>query len=423
MRQIAEFPEKIKKLAKGGFFHIFVGNMLTKMIAFISSIVVVRLVNKNDYAYLTFADNLYNYVNACAGLGMVSAILKFCAVAKTKEEDKAYFTFALKYGTLFQTFLVLVIMIYVTFFPIPFPNAKEMVYILVLYPILNNVLSTIMSYIRAHGNNKLYAKIGVVQTAAVFVGSVLFVILMDVKGIALSRYIAISLAFFCVYAYLKGELKGVKKTKLSKEQIKGFMVMSFSLMISSLFSLIMPMNEMTLVNELLRDEIITANYKVAIMIPSQLSFVTQSIVIYYFTIIAKMEDKKEIWKLSKRIGIVSAVIIVGITVVGVILSPYIIRIVYGERYEDAISLAIIFWVAYALNASMRLVPMNFLPAIGVAKFNAVTAGCSCIFHLAVTYVAISEWGIYGAGIATGLVYLVSGMVYWLYLRKKCLGWA
>ena len=63
--------------------------------------------------------------------------------------------------------------------------------------------------------------------------------------------------------------------------------MSISLMISNLFSLIMPINEMTLINELIRDEVITANYKIAIMIPSQLAFVTQSIVIYYFTIVAK----------------------------------------------------------------------------------------------------------------------------------------
>ena len=48
-------------MIKGGFFHIFVGNTLVKMIAFVSSIVIVRLVDKTDYAYLTYADNLYNY--------------------------------------------------------------------------------------------------------------------------------------------------------------------------------------------------------------------------------------------------------------------------------------------------------------------------------------------------------------------------
>jgi len=109
--------------------------------------------------------------------------------------------------------------------------------------------------------------------------------------------------------------------------------MSISLMLSNLFSLIMPINEMTLVNELLRNETITANYKIAIMIPGQLSFVTQSIIIYYFTIIAKASDGKEVWNISKKVGMMTAGVIGIITVAGAVLSPYIIRIVYGSRYD------------------------------------------------------------------------------------------
>ena len=182
----------------------------------------------------------------------------------------------------------------------------------------------------------------------------------------------------------------------------------------------MPINEMTLINELIRDEVITANYKIAIMIPSQLAFVTQSIVIYYFTIVAKMNDGKEIWKLSKKVGAMSAGVIVVISIIGIIFSPAIIRLVYGSRYEDAISLSMVFWIVYALNAAVRMVPMNFLPAIGVAKFNAIMAAISCVVHLGITYVSISQLGIWGAGIATGIVYVASGVVYWIYFRKQCL---
>lgn len=420
MVQVTNFQEKIKSLAKGGFFHVFIGSTLVKMIAFISSIVVVRLVDKQDYAYLTFADNLYNYVNAFAGLGMTSAILKFCAMAKTKVEDKAYFSFALKYGTLFQILLAGGVVGYVTFFDIPFPKARGIAYLLVLYPVLYNILQTIMSYLRAHGENQLYARMGVMQTAVVFVGSALFVVWLSITGIAIARYIAILLTILCSVKFLKQKLQNVPKASLTKEQIKGFMVMSLSLMISNLFSLIMPMNEMTLVNEILRNEVMTANYKVAIMIPGQLPFITQSIVVYYFTIIAKMENKKEIWALSKKIGVVTTIIIAGISVIGAVLSPYIIRIVYGKAYEDAILLSVIFWIVYAINASIRMIPMNFLPAIGVAKFNAIAAGVSCLLHLAITYMAIKQWGIWGVGAASVLVYLLSGAGYWLYLRKQCM---
>lgn len=417
---LGAIKNKIAGLFKGGFFHIFIGNTMVKMIAFVSSIVIVRLVDKTSYAYLTYADNLYNYVISFAGLGMVSSVLKFCASAKSKEEDKAYFVFAMKYGTLFEALLSVVVVLYVTWGAIPFPEAKTITYMLVLYPVLNNIISTIMSYLRAHGENQTYSKTAVIQTFCVFVTSIVLVIWVDIIGIAFARYLAISIAILFTLPVLKKYLTGVQNIKLEKSEIRAFMIMSLSLMISNLFSLIMPINEMALVNNLIRDEVVTANYKIAIMIPGQLSFITQSIVVYYFTIVARMDDKKEIWKLSKKVGWFSAGVIGVISLVGALLSPWIIRLVYGSQYEDAIELSIVFWIVYALNAAIRMVPMNFLPAIGIAKFNAIMAVVSCVIHFAITYWALTQFGIMGAGIATGIVYLGSGGVYWMYYRHCCL---
>ena len=419
---IQALSQKIQNLFQGGFFHVFIGNTLVKMIAFVSSIVIVRLVDKVDYAYLTYADNLYNYVISFAGLGMTSAILKYCASAKSKEEDKAYFVFAMKYGTLFEAVLSILVVVYVTIFTTPFPEAKHIVYLLVLYPVFNNLFNTSLSYLRAHGENQTYAKAAVVQTLEVFVFSILFVLVTGISGIALARYCAILGAVLVVIPVLSKKLGKVSALKLTRKEIKTFMMMSISLTMSNLFSLIMPINEMTLVNELLHNEIVTANYKIAIMIPGQLAFVTQSIIVYYFTIVARTEDRNEIWKICKKVGLATAVIITAISFIGLILSPIIIRVVYGSKYADATSLCTIFWIVNALNAAVRMIPMNFLPAMGFAKFNAVMAAMSCMLHLAMTYFSIVKFGIWGVGVATGGVYFISGLIYWIYLRKKCLNY-
>ena len=393
---------------------------MVKLIAFFSSIIVVRLVDKSSYAYLTYADNLYNYALAFVGLGMPSAICKYCAVAKSKEEDRAYFSFALKYGTMFQFLVSCVVIVYVNFFDIAFPESRGIVYALFFYPIVSNILSTIMNYARAHEENRLYSKMAVLQTALIFAGSLVFVYKWGIIGISGARYIAILAACWLGFRYVKENLKDSSKKILSSMQVKAFLVMSISLMISNLFSLIIPMNESTLISELIRNEEVTANYKVATMIPAQLSFITQSVVVYYFTIIAKMENKKQIWRLSKRIGIITTGIIAFISLVGAILSPYIIRYVYGAAYENAIQLSNVFWVVYAINASIRMLPMNFLPAIGIAKFNAVVSGITCLVHALCTYLLIRMFGIWGAGISGGMVYLGSAAVYWIYFRRKCL---
>lgn len=417
---IGIIKEKLQGLLQGGFFHIFVGNTLVKMIGFISSIVIVRLVDKNDYAYLSYADNLYTYVISFAGLGMTSSILKYCATAKSKEEDKAYFHFAMKYGTAFEALLSIVVIVYVSFASIPFPDAKGIVYALSLYPVVTNLLNTIMSYLRAHGENEKYSQSALIQTSTAFVGSALLVLKFGVIGIAFARYIAVICAILWVTRVIKKYTDNSVKKKLEKKEIKAFMSMSVALMVSNLFSMTMPINEQSLVNEILHNEIVTANYRVATLIPSQMSFITQSIIIYYFTILAQKENNREVWKLSKQVGILSAVIISLVTIVGIILTPWIITFVYGDRYSDAITLSVVFWIVNALNAAIRMVPMNFLPAIGIAKFNAWMAIGSCIIHFIIAFFAISVWGIWGAGIATGIIYVSTGLIYWLYFRKQCL---
>ena len=417
---LKRLKNKIFDLFKGGFFHIFIGNTMIKLIAFVSSIVIVRLVSKSDYAYLAYADNLYNYVVSLAGMGMTAAVLKYCATAQTQQEDKAYFCFALKYGTLTQIICSAIVVGYTFYASIPFPEAKPIIVALFLYPILNNVLNVFLNYLRAHGYNQLYAKAGLAQTIIVFVMSVVLVITFGIIGIAFARYLAIIVAILCIIKVLLKELESVPKIKLTKCQKKAFLAMSFSLMIPNLFSLIMPINEMTLINQLIRDEIVTSNYKIAMMIPSQLPFITNSIIIYYFTIIAKMQDGRQIWKLSKKVGFVNFGIISGISFIGAVLTPFIIKVVYGNQYMDAGALSVFFWIVHAMNAIFRLIPMNFLPAIGVVKFNAFMAAFSCLLHVCIAYVSIKIYGIWGAGVAACVVYFISGILYWLYYRKYCM---
>lgn len=86
-----DLVKKGKHLIKGGFLHILVGNTLNKMIAFISSIVIVRLVEKAEYGNLSYADNLYAYINLFAGLGVSAALLKFCGPNISKSENRYFF--------------------------------------------------------------------------------------------------------------------------------------------------------------------------------------------------------------------------------------------------------------------------------------------------------------------------------------------
>lgn len=416
---IQKLKVRISNLLKGGFFHILFGNTLTKMIAFISSIVIARLVSKADYAYLTYADNIYSYINFVAGLGMSTAILKYCSAAKSKEEDKAYFWFTIKYGSAFQVVISIALLFYVYLTPVPYPQARSIFLLLVLYPLLSHIFTSIMNYARAHLNNKLYVNMSVIQTVVVFLGSLGFVWLLGIKGIVTARYLATFVAVLFSIKFIRSLGRGVQKEKLNRQQIKGFMELSISMMLASFFSVILANNEQMLVDYLIADEVTTANYKVANLIPSQLIFVTNSIIVYYFPLIARIEDKSMIWKQLKKIGLLCGGISFIISLGGIIFSPIIVQVAYGNKYEDALSLFPVFWIIHAINSGVRLLPMNMLAAIGKTKFNAVMSFFTCIIHFIVDYISIKAFGILGVGIASGLVYAVFGIVYWIYMRRVC----
>ena len=405
-------------LYKNGFFHIFVGNILNKLLAFISSIVIVRLVSKAEYASLAYVDNIYSYVALFAGMGMGSAILKYSS-SDNQRKNLSYLKFALKYGILFQIGVVAFLIIAALLFPFPFSDIKDLVLFYCLYPFLDYCFLVILSIIRALLQSKLYVKISVIQMGSVMTAGIVLTLFVGVKGVLAARYIAVLIAGSMGAAFIINRFKGIKEERLSRSEIKAFMSMSVSLLIANLFSLVMPLNETFLINNLIKDEVITANYKVATMLPAQITFISSSLMVYYFPIIARMEDKKEVWKLSKKIELFTGVAILFTVVCGVVLSKYIILGIYGERYYDAVEISRTFWIVYSLNAAFRMIPMNILPAIGKARFNAIVAGVTSIIHLGIDYFMVSTYGIAGVAVATALMYFLSGVSYWIYLYSCC----
>lgn len=409
----------VSKLIKGGFLHILFGNTMVKMIGFISSIVIVRLVTKEEYAYLAYSNNIYSYINLFAGLGLSTALLKYCSTSTSKQERKAYFTFALKYGGIFQLTLSIFMCLIIMNIDIPFEGARSLIYLSVFLPLLGHFVTTVQQYNRSQLQNKLYSGMALTQTVITFIFSVTLVLLLGVKGTIFAQYIAVIVAIIIGLTYVFKDLSNTNKIKLPKKDRNAFFKMGISLMVAHLFSMMMQINEMFLVNNLIGDENATANYKVAMLIPSQLGIVTGSIMIYFFPIIAKMTDFRAILKKSIKIGLFSFGIITFISILGFILTPYIIKYLYGVEYSDSIQLSYIFWGVYLLNAGFRIIPMNILPAIGKVGFNSMLSIISAVVHVIMSYYFISSLGIMGAAYAIGIVYFVSGILYWWYLYIVC----
>lgn len=414
MKKISALVDGIKRLFKGGFFHILTGNVLNKAVAMISSVVVARIVDKVSYAHLSYADNIYSYITLFSGLGMASALLKFCSADNDKEKDVAYLKFAYKVGGGFELAAAIIACIALTVFEIPYAGARVFAWMLVLYPLFSYFISTNSIYMRTQLDNQKYAGVGVAFSVFSCVFSIIGILTLGTNGIVAGRYLAVLLVFLYTAIYVRKKTKGHNEIKLSSKEKKAFFSMGISLAMANFFSGIMPLNEVFLVNNIIRDETISANFRVAGLIPQMLLLVSGAVTVYYFPIVARLKNGKEIKAKVLQIAIINFAVVGVIALVGALLTPLALDILYSGKYNDAVSISYVLWLMRTANCAVRYVPMNMLPAIGKTKFNLVTAIISCVAQCGLDYFFINKFGIIGVAYGAIIVYIASGIGYWVY---------
>lgn len=410
---------KLKKLIFSGLSYIIFGNFLSKGVALLSSILIARFVDKAEYAYLSYADNLYQYIGLFTGLGLATALLVVCTPDVALGKQYNYLNKSLKYGGFFELATALLLCIMVQLLPIPFPQAKKYMWLLVLYPLLTYLFNALQAFIRVKRNNKLYAGLGAAQTVIVCVFSIILVLFFDAVGVVAARYIAVFAVLFMVAYYIRKVDGKVSVEPLEQSERKIFITTGLALMLANMFSGMMPINEAFIVNNLIKDEVVTANFKVAGIIPSLLPIITSSVMVYYFPIIAEMKDGKAIKKKVYGIALINALVIIGVTAIGMLLTPFGIGFVYGDKYADAAGISYSLWLMRAVNAAFRMVPLNILAAIGESKMNAIVSAASCVLHAVLDYIFISIWQIEGIAYAAIIVYILSGIALWCYFNRSC----
>lgn len=410
---------KIKNIIFNGLSYIVFGNFLSKFVALLSSILIARLVDKDEYAWLSYADNLYSYIALFSGLGLASALLVICTNDVAIAKQKGYLHKSLAWGGMFELLTSLLLCVLIQFIPIPFPNARRYAWMLLLYPTITFLFNAYQAFIRVKRNNKLYAILGAIQTILVCVFSILLVLANGTDGVVLARYIAVGVVLCIAFWYLHKVDRGIKTEPITRNEQKKFISVALALMFANLFSGMMPINETFIVNNLIQDEVVTANFKVAGILPSMLPIITSSVMVYYFPIIANMKDGKAIRKKVHRITALNAGVVIIATIIGMIFSPFIIRIFYGEKYIDATTLSYQLWVMRSVNAIFRMVPLNIMAAIGHSKFNAYVSVFTCIIHAILDYLFISMWNVNGIAYATIIVYMISAIIMWVKFEKSC----
>ena len=105
---VKQFIDKIRTYSKEGLFHIFGSKMVAQVGGLISSVVVIRHLEKVDYGSYVDAVNLFSYPAVFMGLGMTNVIIQYCSEKATEERRNAIYRHALLGGNAANILVALV---------------------------------------------------------------------------------------------------------------------------------------------------------------------------------------------------------------------------------------------------------------------------------------------------------------------------
>lgn len=411
------FRKTVKRLFKGGFFHIFGASTINKIIGFASTWVIVRLVSKADYGVYTYAYNIYHFILLLNGFGIASAVLQVGSETDNLREKERYYRYGLWFGTVADLFLAIVMIIIGVFIPLPIEGSGILLTWMFGLPLLTLIPELQYMYLRVNARNKEYSSITLFNTFTVFVLSCVFAYLLKTPGLIIAGYLSHIITI--ILASYKYKIPvAIKRVKLFGEELKSVISIALISMLNNGLSRLMYLLDIFVLGLVIPDSNVVAAYKIATNIPTALQFIPAAIIVYIYPHFARNKDNGE-WLVShyKRIIVPFGLFNIMVSAFMFIFAEYIIKILFGVQYLDAVTPFRILSIAYFFSATLRSISGNLLVTQRKLKFNLYISVFSSAFNTVLNVFMIRAWASNGAAIATLLTGLLSGLVSTIYLLK------
>ncbi len=413
--------KQFKKLFSTGFFHIFGGNLINKMLLFINNIIFVRMLTKPEYGVFTYAWNIYSFIVIFNGFGLCSGALQVSSEKSDKEKSLAIFRYALNKGFIYNLFLTILLILMAMLFPVTIESSRELLCLLIFLPNLQYVFDLQMIFLRVNRENQKYAVFSVMNTVFILLFSIIGAFLLREKGLIIGRYAGYSLSIVIYGSFFYQVFKN-NFDILTISDKQSINKISFVSMLNNGISQLLYLFDIFVIGIVVANENVLASYKVATMIPTALIFIPIALVTYLYPYFAShIDDKEWCFRHYKKIFFYNLLFNGIIALVLFVLAPKIIKIIFGLQYLDAVAIFRILIVSYFFSSSFRVLSSNLLVAQRKLKFNFFESVICGGVNVLADYLLIKLWGGIGAAIATLIVVIISSLLstsFLIYTYKK-----
>ena len=412
----------ISKLGSTGFFHVFGTTAINKIIGFLSGIILVRLISKSEYGIFSYANNLLNFFMIACGLGAASGVLQMCSERREEETKKQLYAYASSSSFFINCILSVIILAVAFFVPLKIEGANFCLAIMAFLPIFSYTYEMQVFYLRTQRRNKEYSYSNTFSTFTIFVLSCILSYFFKIKGLVIAKYVSFAISILFVFLCFKVNYPIIKKAKLSKEIKKQFWGISAISMLNNGMSSLMYLLDVFVLGIVIPDSTVVASYKLATNIPTALAFIPAALVTYIYPYFALHREDKAWVRKKYMLAVTALAVFCSLIAIGMfIFAPFIIRILFGAEYLDAVPCFRVLSISFAISAVFRTLPGNVLVTQRKLKFNLFTAILSSAINTILNVIFITRWQSIGAAYATLATIIITGVLdtgYLAYVLNK-----
>lgn len=393
----------IKDFLSRGGASVFISTAVVKFCAAILSIVVVRLLDKDDYGILAYALSIYGIGIVISGFGSQYSLLRYGSLLKSHLKRRDYYRATMNHGVKYTAIICLFVIVS-AFFPFH-PKGSSIYLILTGISLISFFIIELQrSYFRILDLNRLYSRVNVVYSVAMLIAVILLSWLIGGVGYMLAYIIMPIIVFFFFnrnhYIYQD-----------NKDLPHGYWSYGLHTSLGSVANQVVFSIAPFLLGLLATDESSIADFKVATIIPFNLLTLPGILMITDFNYLSRnYQNKRKIIEYYKNYlkVIIPAATLVFIPLI--IWGKAVIVFLFGDIYEGCYDFYVYFMIATYITFFFRNPLGNILLAVGKAAWNGYNSYAFAILYVAFTFVGYKYWGVYSAVFGLSLTFVLSGFV-------------
>jgi len=410
LSQVSEFVNGFIK-RKGQI--IFFSSITQKLLALVTSIIIIRLLPKSEYGFIVYAMTILAFVRPLGGLGLQHSLLRYGAIQNSFSERLNLFYYSLKSGITYTIPIILGFIIVTPFFCTNIPESGVYLRIMsvgILFTFLFNLYKV---YYRILNKNELFAYaliyFSVFNLLFVVIGAYFF----SGIGFAIAATVSplITFLFLCkkrIFKYSKALKNKLSSIKIERKEI---LLYGFHVGIGTIASQMVLLTDNLVIGNLIDDPEQLAIYRTGSIIPLNLLFIPSMFFQADFTKIAS-EYKNSSFLKSYYSSYFKVFLVVCIIMVLPLyfLSDYLIPLLFGAKYMGSAVILQILCLGVVGAFLLRIPFGNMLGAVGKSNWNAYNGYLMLVVNLILTYYLTIKFGIIGAAYASAAALWLTGMI-------------